>query len=119
MIPRFRAAGDGVTRGAEALLTLVFIGGCQSLHDTPLVPSATRDLPANARLVKPDGQRLQLESGRITADSVVGTLSGGQRIALPRDSVASIEVSNLSWPRTLGVVYGGLFVLGLLVGEKM
>ena len=99
-------------------LGLVLAGGCQSWHAAPLGPDATRDLPANARLAKPDGQKVQLDSGHVTADSVIGEESGGQRIALPRDSVASVEVRSLSWPRTLGAVYGGLFVLGILIGEK-
>jgi hypothetical protein len=99
-------------------LALVFAGACQSWHATPLAPDATRDLPANTRLVRSNGQTVQLTSGRVTGDSVIGEQDTGQRIALPRDSVASVEVRSLSWPRTLGAVYGGLFVLGLLIGEK-
>ena len=98
-------------------LTLVFIGACQSWHATPLAPNVTRDLPANARLVRSNGQEIHLTSGHVTVDSVIGEQSDGQRIALPRDSVASVESSGLSWPRTLGAVYGGLFVLGILIGE--
>jgi uncharacterized lipoprotein YbaY len=99
-------------------LVLVFAGACQSWHATPLAPNVARDLPANARLVRSNGQTVQLTSGRVTGDSVIGEQGMGERIALPRDSVASVEVSSLSWPRTLGAVYGGLFVLGLLIGEK-
>jgi hypothetical protein len=99
--------------------TLVFIGACQSWHATPLAPNVTRDLPANTRLVRANGQRVDLVSGRVTRDSIVGESSGGQRIVVPRDSVASVETRGLSWPRTLGAVYGGLFMLGILIGEKM
>lgn len=100
-------------------LGLVLVGGCHSWHATPLAPNVTRDLPANARLVRPNGQEMNLASGHVTADSIIGESNEGHRIALPRDSVASVEVSSLSWPRTLGVVYGAFFALGLLVGEKM
>ncbi|HSU96882.1 MAG TPA: hypothetical protein VLI40_06600 [Gemmatimonadaceae bacterium] len=99
-------------------LALVFVAACQSWHATPLAPNVARDLPANTRLITSNGQTVQLTSGRVTSDSVIGEQDTGQRIALPRDSVASVEVRGLSWPRTLGAVYGGLFVLGLLIGEK-
>ena len=99
-------------------LYLIAVAGCQSWHATPLAPNASRDVAANTRLVELDGQSVNLETGHVTADSIVGEMSGGQRIALPRDSVASVEVSSLSWPRTLGVVYGGLVVVGLRIGEK-
>jgi hypothetical protein len=100
-------------------LTMVFIGACQSWHAAPLAPNVTRDLPANTRLVRSNGQKVDLASGRVTVDSVIGEETGGERIAVPRDSVASVEIHSFSWPRTLGAVYGGLLVLGLAIGEKI
>lgn len=58
-------------------LGLVLIGGCQSWHATPLAPNVTRDLPANPRLVKLNGQKVDLESGHVTADSIIGELNEG------------------------------------------
>jgi hypothetical protein len=94
----------------------MLIAGCQSTHSTPLAPE--RDLPANSTVVERSGQKLLIENGRLTPDSVTGKDSDGQRFAVPRDSVASVEVSSLSWPRTLGVVYAGLFAVGFLIGER-
>ena len=99
-------------------LLLIVEGGCDSWHATLLAPNVSRELAANTRLVERNGQQVNLEGGRVTSDSIIGETDGGQRIALPRDSVAAVEVSSLSWPRTLGAVYGGLFVVGLLIGEK-
>jgi hypothetical protein len=99
-------------------LTLAFAGACQSWHATALAPNVTRDLPVNTRLVLSDGQMVYLRSGRVAGDSIVGEQSGGGQIALPRDSVTSVEVNSLSWPRTLGAVYAGLFALGILIGEE-
>jgi|GEM_PF-2379507 len=102
-------------------IALVLLWGCQTWSQTPVAHAlnSARDLPANARLVKSDGRTVDLESGHVTADSVIGEQPDGQRTAVPMDSVAFVQVHSLSWLRTLGAVYGGLFVVGLLVGERI
>jgi hypothetical protein len=96
---------------------IVILGGCQTWRQTPLAPA--RDLPPNARLVKTDGRTVRLESGHLSPDSVIGEQPDGQHISVPADSVAFVQVRSFSWLRTLGVVYAGLFVVGLLVGERL
>jgi hypothetical protein len=104
---------------AMMCLELVSVAACQSWHSIPLAPDAARDLPENSRVVTSGGRTLPVRDAHIDGSHVAGVMPDGERISLPRDSVSSIQVRRLSWPRTLGAVYGGLFAVGLMIGEKI
>ena len=109
--------------GGMLLVAAVAFGtGCHVWHAVPLAPGAAHPLPARARVVRPTGERIELRGGRVTPDSVVGARTlgapagGAGRVALPRDSVAFVEVRRLSWARTLGVAGGVYLGAGILTG---
>jgi len=101
------------------VLCLALLGGCRNWRPAPLAPGVIRDLPAHSRLIKTDHETIDLATGHVTDDSVIGERNHGERIAIPKDSVASLEVGSLSWPRTLGAAYLAVFMLGILLGERI
>jgi hypothetical protein len=93
------------SRRALALLSLL-VCGCHSMRRAPLAPGVSRELPGRSAVVSSAGERVVLDQGRVTADSVVGIRSDGARFALPRDSVAFIEERHVSTGRSLGLAGG-------------
>lgn len=100
------------TRGMLVVAAVALGTGCYTWHPVPLAPGEARPLPDRARVVRPTGERIELAGARVTPDSVVGARRGrardaaGRQVALPRDSVAFVEVRRLSWARTLWLVTG-------------
>jgi hypothetical protein len=85
---------------------------CHTSRVVPLAPKETGALPEHTWVVRLGGQRVPLDGGRLTRDSVTGTLRDGRRFAASRDSLVGIEERHISAGRTAGLA-GGLFV-GLL-----
>jgi hypothetical protein len=104
-------------RRALVLLPLLTAAACHATRRAPLEPEVSRELARQSAVVSRAGDRVVLEEGRVTADSVVGMRTDGTRFALPRDSVALLEERRVSAGRTLGLA-GGVAVglLAALVG---
>lgn len=84
-------------------LMLVISSGCRTWRAVPQSSELTRPLAARSRVIRTDGQRIEIAEGRVTPDSVIGTSRAG-RVAVPRDSVALVQERRLSWGRTIGLV---------------
>jgi hypothetical protein len=107
----------GAVMSAMSRRTLVLVpllaSACHTLRPVPLAPEVSRELPARSWVVLKGGERVRLDRGRVTADSVVGSQRDGGRFAVSRDSVAFVEERHVSAGRTLGLaggVVGGAFL---------
>ena len=85
---------------------------CHTSRIVPLASGETSPLPERSWLVRLGGERVPLEHGRVTRDSVMGMLRDGRRFAAPRDSVAFVEERHLSGGRTAGLA-GGLMLAAI------
>ena len=97
----------------SGLLILLLACACQSRRTVPLAPDQSGELPKRSVLVKKAGGRVRLEEGRVSGDSVIGVGRSGDRISIPRDSVA-LEQTNLKVGVALGFTalnLAGLFGL--------
>jgi len=98
------------------VLLPLLVCACHSMRRAPLAPGVSRELPARSAVVSSAGERVVVDEGRVTADSVVGMRRDGARFALPRDSVAFIEERHVSAGRTLGLAGGvGVGIMAALV----
>ena len=110
------------SRGPLLIAAVALGPACHAWRAVPLAPGEARPLPARARIVRPTGDRIELAGGRVTPDSVIGVRPGpardaaGNRVALPRDSVAFVEERRRSWARTFGVVGGVYLGVAILYG---
>jgi hypothetical protein len=85
---------------------------CQSRRVAPLELSGAGSLPTYSWVVLVGGARVPVDRGMITRDSIVGFQGTGERFAVSRDSVASVEERR---PRaTSPSVMGPLKVLGVI-----
>lgn len=130
---------------ALIVVALTFLGGCHSMRSTP---AATLTDGGRTLFITVDGgrRRLTLERVTVTADSIVGFVSRievlpggaaawqparphpprGQRTAIARADVVSIQFRQLHVARTVGIVAAlsavGLYVaviLTLLLAEPL
>lgn len=99
-------------RVSALLILLVAANACQSRHSAPPAPQPFSELPRRSVLVRKGGERLPIEEGRVTADSVIGLRRTGERFAVPLDSVLSVE-------RNGGSALGGLAITVLWVGAAL
>ena len=103
----------------RALILLLVASGCASTHRVPLASQTSQELRDYSVVVLRTGRQVRLAQGRLTADSVLGERERGGPFAVSRDSVAAVEESSLSVPRTLGllggIALGAFAVLGLAV----
>lgn len=99
------------------LLLPLLASACATWRTVPLAPRDSVSLPAPVRVVRAREAAVELDSGRVTADSVVG-LRRGTRIAISRDDVAYIEQRRVSAARTFGLAGGvlaGLWAVSLAI----
>jgi hypothetical protein len=97
----------------SVLLILLWTCACQARRTVPLAPDQSGELPKRSVLVKKGGDRVSLEEGRVSGDSVIGVRRNGERISIPRDSVA-LEQTRLKVGTALGITaftLAGLFGL--------
>lgn len=95
----------GISRPMWIFVPLVACG-CHTWSRVPLASGIARELPAQSWVVRLGGERVAVQGGRVTPDSVVGTRREGGRFSLSRDAVAFVEVRHLSRGRTIGGVLG-------------
>ena len=107
---------------SRALILLpLLVSACAATRHVPMTPQTSRELSDYGVVVLTTGRRVPIRQGRLTADSVIGERDIGGRFAVSRDSVATVEESLVSIPRTLGLL-GGIAVgvyalLGLAVSS--
>jgi hypothetical protein len=97
------------TSGRRLFLVPLLTCACHTARIVSLASGATSPLPDRSCVVRLGGERVPLDRGRVTRDSITGTLRDGQRLAAPRDSVAFVEERHLSAGRTAGLA-GGLLL---------
>ena len=79
---------------------------CYSWSPVRLAPTVSGELPPHSRVIRKGGARLTLYTGRVTADSIIGSRGDSGRIAISRDSVARVEERHFKPVRTLGALAG-------------
>jgi hypothetical protein len=89
--------------------------GCRTWRAAPPSAELPRPLASQSRVTRTDGSRIELVSGLVPADSVIGISRAVGRVSVPRDSVARVEERRLSWGRSIGlflaVYFGAAFVI--------
>ena len=75
-----------------------------------MAPNTTGQLPTHSTVVLVRGDRVQVENGRTTRDSLIGTRPSGAHFAVHRDSVNFVEARKVSVIRSVGAGAGGLLV---------
>ena len=83
---------------------------CQASYRIPLVMEVSRDLPEHCWVVLKGGERIPLDEGRVTADSIMGTRRAAGRVTVARERVAYVEVRQRDVGSTLALVSGVLLI---------
>jgi hypothetical protein len=102
----------GIPRGRLLVVPLLTCA-CQTWSTVPLSPSTPGPLPKHSTVVLVGGERVQVEDGRSTRDSLIGDRLNGAPFAVSRDSVNFVETRKVSVARSLGVGAGTLAVVSL------
>ena len=103
----------GLSRKRSILLLPLLACACQSAGIVRLPRQHSGALPTPSWVVVAGGTRVPVESGRFTPDSIIGTLAGGNRFAVSRDSVWFVEERRVSATKSIRAVGMGV---GLLAG---
>jgi hypothetical protein len=108
----------GMSR-ARLIVVPLLACACFPLSTVPLSPNASGPLPTHSTVVLIGGERVQVEDGSSTPDSLIGARLNGARFAVPRDSVNFVETRKLSVARAVGVGAGTVAVLSLIVAASL
>ena len=100
---------SGPSRARLIVVPLV-LSACHTVSTVPISPNASGPLPRHSTVVLMGGERVEVEDGRTTSDSLVGGLPSGAPFAVPRDSVAFVETRKVSVARSVGAGVGGMLV---------
>jgi len=100
----------GLSR-ARLIVVPLLVGACHTWSTVPLSPNASGPLPRHSTVVLIGGERVDVEDGRTTRDSLIGDRNGGWRFAVSRDSVAFVEARKVSAVRSVAAGAGGLVVV--------
>lgn len=98
--------------GRHLILLPLLASACQSHRIAPLELSGTGSLPTRSWVMLVGGTREPVDRGMFTRDSIVGFHGAGERFAVSRDSVASVE--ERSERATSPSLMGSLKVLGYI-----
>ena len=109
----------GLSR-ARLIVVPLLVSACHTWSIVPMSPNASGPLPRHSTVVLIGGERVKVEDGRTTRDSLIGDRQGGARFAVHRDSVAFVETRKVSVARSVGAGAGGLVVgVTLLAGVAL
>ena len=89
----------------------LLLSACHTWSKVPLSPNASAPLPRHSTVVLMGGERVDVENGRTTPDSLIGDRLNGIRFAVTRDSVAFVETRKVSAGRSIAAGAGGLVVV--------
>ena len=95
---------------ARLLVVPLLTCACHTLSTVPLSPNTSGPLPRHSTVVLMGGNRVPVDDGRTTRDSLIGVRFDGARYAVPRDSVAFVETRKVSVVRSVAAGAGGLVV---------
>ena len=98
------------------LLVSLLACACHSTRTVPLAPKQAGPLLPQSWVVLVGGQRVAVEGGHATADSIFTTRRDGGAFAVPRDSVLYVEQRALNVGRTVGAGAAGIGVVAIAVG---
>ena len=96
---------------ARLIVVPLLLDACHTWSKVPLSPNAAGPLPRHSTVVLMGGERVQVEDGRATRDSLIGDRLDGTRFAIGRDSVAFVETRKVSTGRSIAAGAGGLLVV--------
>ena len=99
------------SKRARLIVVPLLVSACHTWNTVPLSPNASGPLPRSSTVVLIGGERVQVENGRTTRDSLIGERLSGARFAVTRDSVAFVETRQVSAIRSIGAGVGGLLVV--------
>jgi hypothetical protein len=109
----------GLSR-ARLIVVPLLVSACHTWSIVPMSPNASGPLPRHSTVVLIGGERVKVEDGRTTRDSLIGDRQGGTRFAVHRDSVAFVETRKVSVARSVGAGAGGMIVgVTLLAGVAL
>jgi hypothetical protein len=100
---------------ARLIVVPLFTIGCHTWSTVPLSPETSAALPRHSTVVLIGGERVQIEDGRTTRDSVIGARLSGARCAVARESVDFVETRKVSVVRSVGLGAGGVVVAGTVL----
>ena len=96
---------------ARLIVVPLLVCGCHAWSSVPISPNTSGALPRHISVVLRGGDRVDVDDGRMTRDSLIGARSvDGWRFAVHRDSVNFVETRKVSAVRSVGAGVGGLFV---------
>ena len=105
---------------ARLIVVPLLLGACHTWSTVPLSPNASGALPRHSTVVLVGGERVQVEDGRTTRDSLIGDRLNGVRFAVTRDSVDFVETRKVSAGRSILAGAGGVVaVLSVLTVAAM
>jgi hypothetical protein len=93
---------------ARLIVVPLLMCACQTWSTVPISPSTPAALPRHSTVVLMGGERVQVEGGRTTRDSLISARLSGARFAVHRDSVAFVETRKVSVGRSIGAGAGGV-----------
>ena len=108
----------GMSRARLIVIPLLTCA-CQTWSTVPLSPDTPGPLPSHSTVVLVGGEQVQVEDGRTTRDSLIGTRLNGARFAVSRDSVNFVETRKVSVARSLGVGAGTVAVVSVIVAASL
>jgi hypothetical protein len=95
---------------ARLIVVPLLLSACHTWSTVPLSPNTPGPLPRHSTVVLMGGERVQVEDGRTTRDSLIGDRLNGARFSVHRDSVNFVETRKVSVARSIGAGAGGLVV---------
>ena len=96
---------------ARLIVVPLLLGACHTWRTVPMSPSESGPLPRHSTVVLVGGERVSVEGGLTTRDSLISQRLGGARFAVPRDSVHFVEERKVSAVRSVGAGLGALAVV--------
>jgi hypothetical protein len=97
----------GLSRAGLIAVPLL-LGACHTWRTVPMSPNESGPLPRESTVVLVGGERVSVEGGRTTRDSLISQRVGGARFAVPRDCVSFVEERKVSAVRSVAVGLGGV-----------
>jgi hypothetical protein len=108
----------GISR-ATLIVVPLLVCACHTWSTVPISPDTPGPLPRHSTVVLMGGERVQVEDGRTTRDSLIGDRLNGARFAVSRDSVSFVETRKVSVVRSAGAGAGGLLVAVTLLAAAL
>jgi hypothetical protein len=95
---------------ARLLVVPLLTCACHTMSTVPMSPNTSGPLPRHSTVVLTRGDRVPVDDGRTTRDSLIGVRFDGARFAVHRDSVSFVETRKVSVVRSVGAGVGGMLV---------